>query len=376
MDVSIFSRRLLMLNLENKQWAPFKISSLFQPIRGTEKNMASLGAGNTPLISARNCGNGVKAFVSIPTDRLHRGHAITLNNDGDGGAGLAYYQPMVFALDTHVTDLRPKDSLGNLSRYAMQFVAAAISKQRTLFGHGRSISLKRLNLLRVMLPVDELGNPDWKFMEDYIREREAIQVERCRKFLMKRVADIERERERVNDSEFSSSSLFRRNWKSYPINQIFDIHSGKRLESRNRKPGRRPFIGALDNSNGIAGFVADRNSSLDSNVLGVNYNGNGVCLGFYHPYECIFSDDVKRFHLKNNEGNEFIYLFLKVAIQQQKSKYGYLYKFNATRMARQSIMLPSTNSGEPDFVFMETVGRAITLRLLKRQMDYINKLSS
>lgn len=184
-----------MLNLENKQWAPFKISSLFQPIRGTEKNMASLGAGNTPLISARNCGNGVKAFVSIPTDRLHRGHAITLNNDGDGGAGLAYYQPMVFALDTHVTDLRPKDSLGNLSRYAMQFVAAAISKQRTLFGHGRSISLKRLNLLRVMLPVDELGNPDWKFMEDYIREREAIQVERCRKFLMKRVADIERERE-------------------------------------------------------------------------------------------------------------------------------------------------------------------------------------
>ena len=168
--------------------------------------------------------------------------------------------------------------------------------------------------------------------------------------------------------------MFRRNWEAYPINQIFDIHSGKRLESRNRKPGRRPFIGALDNSNGIAGFVADRNSSLDSNVLGVNYNGNGVCLGFYHPYECIFSDDVKRFHLKNNEGNEFIYLFLKVAIQQQKSKYGYLYKFNATRMARQSIMLPSANNGEPDLAFMETVGRTITLRLLKRQMNYIEKL--
>lgn len=82
------------------------------------------------------------------------------------------------------------------------------------------------------------------------------------------------------------------------------------MESRNRKYGRRPFIGALDNSNGIAGFTADKNSSLDNNVLGVNYNGNGVCLGFYHPYECIFSDDVKRFHVKNNKGNEFIYLLL------------------------------------------------------------------
>lgn len=108
----------------------------------------------------------------------------------------------------------------------------------------------------------------------------------------------------------------------------------------------------------------------------MNYNGNGVCLGFYHPYECIFSDDVKRFHLKSNEGNEFIYLFLKVAIQQQKSKFGYLYKFNATRMARQSIMLPSTDNGEPDLVFMETVGRTITLRLLKQQIAYTEKLFS
>lgn len=185
-----------MLDLNNRDWAPFKISDLFQPARGTEKNMTSLQVGDVPLISARNCDNGVKAFVSIPNERLHRGHAITLNNDGDGGAGLAYYQPMEFALDTHVTDLRPRDSIGNLSRYAMQFVAASISKQRTLFGHGRSISLKRLNLLRVMLPIDESSNPDWQFMEDYIRGREAIQVQRCREFLMKRIASIERERER------------------------------------------------------------------------------------------------------------------------------------------------------------------------------------
>lgn len=46
-----------------------------------------------------------------------------------------------------------------------------------------------------MLPIDESGNPDRQFMEDYIHEREAIQVERCRKFLMKRIASIERERE-------------------------------------------------------------------------------------------------------------------------------------------------------------------------------------
>lgn len=185
-----------MLRLDDRNWASFKICDLFEPTRGTEKNMAVLAEGSVPLISARNTGNGIKAFVDIPSNRLHKGHSITLNNDGDGGAGLAYYQPMSFALDTHVTDLKPIPSLSDLSKHAMQFVAAAISKQRPLFGHGRSISLKRLSLLRVMLPIDMLGEPDWQFMEDYIREREKVQIVRCREFLEKRISVIERERER------------------------------------------------------------------------------------------------------------------------------------------------------------------------------------
>ena len=61
-----------MLDLNNRDWAPFKISDLFQPARGTEKNMTSLQVGDVPLISARNCDNGVKAFVSIPNERQRR----------------------------------------------------------------------------------------------------------------------------------------------------------------------------------------------------------------------------------------------------------------------------------------------------------------
>ena len=64
---------------------------------------------------------------------------------------------------------------------------------------GNGATLSRMKTLRIMLPTDMLGEPDWKFMEDYIRERETAQVERCREFLMKRIADIERERERESN---------------------------------------------------------------------------------------------------------------------------------------------------------------------------------
>ena len=97
-----------------------------------------------------------------------------------------------------------------------------------------------------------------------------------------------------------------------------------------------------------------------------------MVIGFYHPYECIFSDDVKRFHLKHHEDNAFVLLFMKVAILQQKSKFGYLYKFNAERMANTRIMLPVTNDGAPDYEYMEQYAKNLMLRKYKQYLAYLD----
>ena len=167
-------------------------------------------------------------------------------------------------------------------------------------------------------------------------------------------------------------ALSEKTWDSFSISDIFDILPGKRLVAADTTPGDRPFIGALDNSNGIARFVNDTNVSLDKNVLGVNYDGNGMVIGFYHPYECIFSDSVKRFHLKNHEDKAFVLLFMKVAILQQKSKFGYLYKFNAERMANTRIMLPVTDDGTPDYEYMEQYAKNLMLRKYKQYLSYLD----
>lgn len=146
--------------------------------------------------------------------------------------------------------------------------------------------------------------------------------------------------------------LHDREWSEFPISAIFTINPGKRLTKSDMKVGKRPFIGATDSNNGITNYVSNSNASLDCNVLGVNYNGS-VVETFFHPYECVFSDDVKRFKLKNWRGNKLVYLFLKTALVQQKSKYAYGYKFNEQRMNKQSITLPVDNNGKPDWTFME-----------------------
>ncbi|MBQ3764890.1 MAG: restriction endonuclease subunit S [Synergistaceae bacterium] len=141
-------------------------------------------------------------------------------------------------------------------------------------------------------------------------------------------------------------------WRIFYIKDIFTITSGKRLRKEDMTPGDVPFVGASDSNNGVTSFVSNSNPSEDSNVLGVNYNGS-VVENFYHPYKALFSDDVKRFHIKGHKGNKYIYLFLKTIISQQKNKYNYGYKFNDARMREQIIMLPVNEEGKPDWDFME-----------------------
>ena len=161
-------------------------------------------------------------------------------------------------------------------------------------------------------------------------------------------------------------------WKSFVLSDVFTISSGKRLTKADMKVGKRPFIGATDSNNGITAWVDNTNESLDKLVLGVNYNGS-VVETFFHPYECIFSDDVKRLHLKNGITSYHVMLFLKTMIIQQKVKFEYGYKFNEKRMQRQKILLPVTEDNSPNWQFMEEYMRKKETLLLKPAVEKLCK---
>lgn len=149
--------------------------------------------------------------------------------------------------------------------------------------------------------------------------------------------------------------LSEKNWKEFSLGdeRYFSINSGVRLTKKNMLPGNTPFIGATDSNNGITSWVSNTNRSLDSNVLGVNYNGS-VVENFYHPYSAIFSDDVKRVKINIENPNMTHYLFLKTMILKQKEKYAYGYKFNGERMSNQKILLPINDDENPDWIYMDS----------------------
>ena len=152
------------------------------------------------------------------------------------------------------------------------------------------------------------------------------------------------------------------------MEDILYIANGVRLTKANMAIGNRPFVGASEAGNGITEFVDNSNTSIDKEVWDVNYNGS-VGFSFYHPYEALFSDDVKRVRWENeNANNKYTLLYLSTAIAQQRSKYAYGYKFNAQRTKRQIIMLPSLADGTPDYAYMEQTMRVMEYEVLNEYL--------
>lgn len=167
------------VKISDKKWKEFNLVELFAYKRGNQNNMNSLCDGSNLLISAKNGNNGLKGFYDTDNKKkgLFNGHCITLNNDGDGGVGFAYYQPYSFLLDSHVYALYQKSCL---DKYSLLFISKVISKQRDCFSHGHSISEKRLGKMKIMLPIKEDGSPDYNFMENYGRY---LMVKQYKKYL-------------------------------------------------------------------------------------------------------------------------------------------------------------------------------------------------
>lgn len=146
----------------------------FDFIKGEQKDMTLLKEGNIPIISAKNNNNGYKMFVDATGQKIFKGHFLTINNNGDGGAGISYYQPVDVLLDNHVTALYPKFEM---SRETMLFISRCITNQRDKFGYGYTLSNKRLNIFNVMFPATDDGKPDFDYMAAYIRN-ETVKIYR------------------------------------------------------------------------------------------------------------------------------------------------------------------------------------------------------
>lgn len=176
-----------MTDLQERKWKAWFIGQLFEvkrPKPRSEKHYQQGHVRQVPFVASGNMNNGVVKWCSPQNgERLDRGNCITVSPVD----GSAFYQEFDFlgrgGAGSSIL-LLYNDSL---NRYSGLFIARMIRQTCSKYCYGKMGNQESIKREKIMLPVDERGEPDYAFMEQYIKERERKLIQKYRKFINKNI---------------------------------------------------------------------------------------------------------------------------------------------------------------------------------------------
>ena len=155
-------RKIIPLN--EKMWSGFYIEDFAEIVSGRDIYKQERTLGNTPYISSTSLNNGIAHFVS---NINHTKEVDCISVNRNGSVGYAFYHPYSALYSNDCRKLRLHDYAQN----SALFIAAQITAQKDKYNYAYKMGTARLKRQKVLLPVDELGKPDWDYMEEYSRQK-------------------------------------------------------------------------------------------------------------------------------------------------------------------------------------------------------------
>ncbi len=170
-----------MISLEDREWKNFFIGNLFVVKRPKPRSEKQYQQGQIPFIASGNMNNGIiKCCTPQRDERLDKGNCITVSPVD----GSAFYQGV---------DFLGRGGAGSsilllynnfLNRHSGLFIVRMIRQTCSKYCYGKMGNQESIKREKIMLPVDGQGNPDYPFMEQYIKERESQLIQKYKEFIV------------------------------------------------------------------------------------------------------------------------------------------------------------------------------------------------
>lgn len=156
--------------IEEKGFSEFEIGKLFALSQGKSKGLNHLTKRERGVnyLGATNLNNGVLCQVEKVNKLVHAGNGIAFIRNGEGSMGYSVYKAEKFIATSDI-------SVGynpNLNRYIGLFITTVADKVRGKYNFGYKRSSSRLVKEKILLPINDKGDPDYEYMENYIKSLE------------------------------------------------------------------------------------------------------------------------------------------------------------------------------------------------------------
>ena len=275
------------MSLDMSNWEEFRFGDLISDIykaKAINKDDLTIATDSDNAIryitrTGENNGCELLADIrDIDSKIIEKGNAISI---GDTTA-TCFYQAENFITGDHMVVVRA-DSW--LNPYTALYIVAILTNEQYKYSYGRAYLLDRIKDTMVKLPADSNCNPDWQFMEEYIKS-------------------LHHKPLTTKNKSGQASDLKIQDWKRCYLGRLVDIKKGKRLTAEDQEDGENIYIGAIDSNNGVANHIGQQ-PIHEGNTISLSYNGS-VGEAFYQPEPYWATDDVNALYSHYEGFNKYI----------------------------------------------------------------------
>jgi hypothetical protein len=206
---------------------------------------------------------------------------------------------------------------------------------------------ERLQKFAIKLPTTTYGQPDWQWMEDYIKNNIIPKLPSKALSVWNNIYN----KSSILDGEFPLNTA---SWQWFKLKDIFNVERGKRLTKADRDAGNIPLITAGFQNQGVAQYIGNNDMVIYKDTLTIDMFGN--C--FFRDYEFCCDDNI--LVLKSKQYiNKYQYMFICAIINKDKYKCAYGRQYRQKNFKSHCIKLPTIPDGFPDWQWMEYYIKAL-----------------
>ncbi|QEJ95225.1 restriction endonuclease [Treponema phagedenis] len=348
------------LSLNDVEWGEFRIKELFD-VKGTVTTHPSvlIAGGKTPRITCAGTNNALDNFYkNNPTEK---GEVLTVDSATDG---YVFYQKNDFLATDHVEVISRKDDKP-ISKELGLFLKSVIDKSKgEKFGYGYKFSQTRIRQQIIKIPVDQNGEPNWQFMEDYIKQEQKIIAQKV----------IDYYEQKMLETAFDLVGLEDVKWKNFKLGSLFTFERkpSKGLNHLDTDKNRGiSYLGATNKNNGVLEFV-DPISNLvyRGNCIAFIRNGEGS-MGYsvYKKENFMATQDISVGY--NENLNQYNGMFITTVADRVRGKYNFGYKRNQSRLENEILTLPADKNGNPHWEYMSKFMQKLEVEKISNFLPYI-----
>lgn len=152
--------------VDTREWGSFALGTLFNIVKGKRLTKAEMKSGKIPFIGSSALNNGCTAMIGNDKNQ-HPENTITVCYNGS--VGETFYQDQPYIASDDVNVLYQKFTM---NRQIALFIVPLIKGVSSRYDYIDKWKKEAMEADKIYLPVDKTGQPDWAYMEEYMRKVE------------------------------------------------------------------------------------------------------------------------------------------------------------------------------------------------------------